>query len=100
MTGSKETVAATDTAIRRLAYRGRGILTARAAASIGIPPKRSSAPANAAPSAQPATAASTPSSRRSSSQPATELQAGGKPRLNLPRNSTLSPGEGLVQETA
>ncbi|KXO99076.1 hypothetical protein AXK58_24285 [Tsukamurella tyrosinosolvens] len=39
MTGSKETVAATDTAIRRLAYRGRGILTARAAAAAGIHPE-------------------------------------------------------------
>ncbi|MGC5023575.1 hypothetical protein ACLQ3K_02375 [Tsukamurella sp. DT100] len=39
MTGSKETVAATDAAIRRLAYRGRGILTARAAAAAGIHPE-------------------------------------------------------------
>lgn len=39
MTGSKETVAATDTAIRRLAYRGRGIPTARATAAVGIHPE-------------------------------------------------------------
>ncbi|MCS3779409.1 type IV toxin-antitoxin system AbiEi family antitoxin domain-containing protein [Tsukamurella ocularis] len=36
MTGSNETVAATDATIRRLAYRGRGIVTARAAAAEGI----------------------------------------------------------------
>jgi hypothetical protein len=36
VSGSKETVAATDTTIRRLAYRGRGIVTARAAAAAGV----------------------------------------------------------------